>query len=171
NQLMASLMPMMMLVLNFSTIAIIWFGGIRIDSGAIQVGDLMAFLQYAMQIMFSLIMVSMMFIMIPRSSASAARINEVLEIVPDIKDGKQAATEEKKGVIEFRDVTFRFPGAEKPALSNISFSARSGETIAIIGGTGSGKSALVNLIPRFYDVDSGSILIDGVDIRDLPLTS
>ncbi|MBH8605403.1 ABC transporter ATP-binding protein [Thermoactinomyces sp. CICC 10522] len=171
NQLMASLMPMMMLVLNFSTIAIIWFGGIRIDSGAIQVGDLMAFLQYAMQIMFSLIMVSMMFIMIPRSSASAARINEVLEIVPDIKDGKQAATEEKKGVIEFRDVTFRFPWAEKPALSNISFSARSGETIAIIGGTGSGKSALVNLIPRFYDVDSGSILIDGVDIRDLPLTS
>jgi ATP-binding cassette, subfamily B, multidrug efflux pump len=170
NQLMATLMPTMMLVLNFSTIAIIWFGGIRIDHGAMQVGDLMAFLQYAMQIMFSLIMVSMMFIMIPRSSASAVRINEVLDIVPEIKDTAQAGPEGKKGYIEFRNVTFRFPGAEKPAISNISFSAGPGETIAIIGGTGSGKSALINLIPRFYDADSGSILVDGVDVRKMPLS-
>jgi ATP-binding cassette subfamily B protein len=167
---MATLMPTMMLVLNFSTIAIIWFGGIRIDHGAMQVGDLMAFLQYAMQIMFSLIMVSMMFIMIPRSSASAVRINEVLDIVPEIKDTAQASPEGKKGYIEFRNVTFRFPGAEKPAISNISFSAGPGETIAIIGGTGSGKSALINLIPRFYDADSGSILVDGVDVRKMPLS-
>ncbi|MBP1993374.1 ABC transporter ATP-binding protein [Paenibacillus eucommiae] len=168
NQIMAALMPVMMLILNLSTIAIIWFGGIRISEGNMQVGDLMAFIQYAMQIMFSLIMVSMMFVMIPRASASAVRINEVLNMAPEIKDparAKLAGT--KKGLVEFDQVTFSYPGAEKPALSNISFQARPGEITAIIGGTGSGKSTLISLIPRFYDVDSGSIRIDDIDVREM----
>ncbi|MFM1651060.1 ABC transporter ATP-binding protein [Brevibacillus sp. B_LB10_24] len=172
NRLMASLMPTMMLILNLSTIAIIWFGGIRIDNGHMQVGALMAFIQYAMQILFSLLMVTMIFVMIPRAAASAVRINEVLEMDPDIKDGEQLQeTDGKKGYVEFRDVTFSYPGAEKPALSNISFQARPGEVTAIIGGTGSGKSTLISLIPRFYDVDSGSVLVDGVDVREMSQAS
>lgn len=168
NRIMALLMPVMMLVLNFSSIAIIWFGSIRIDSGDMQVGSLMAFLQYAMQIMFSLIMVSMMFVMIPRASASAIRINEVLDMIPEIKDPVQIKhADSQRGCVEFRKVTFRYPGAEKCALTDISFSASPGEVTAIIGGTGSGKSTLISLIPRFYDIDSGSILVDGVDIRDM----
>jgi ATP-binding cassette, subfamily B, multidrug efflux pump len=168
NIIMATMMPAMMLIMNFTTIAIIWFGGVRIDAGEMQVGDLMAFIQYVMQIMFSFVMVSMMFIMIPRASASAVRINEVLETVPEINDPAAAKTTgSQKGYVEFRDVTFSYPGAEAPAISNISFAARPGEVTAIIGGTGSGKSTLVNLIPRFYDVDSGSVLVDGVDVREL----
>lgn len=168
NRIMALLMPVMMLVLNFSSIAIIWFGSIRIDSEDMQVGSLMAFLQYAMQIMFSLIMVSMMFVMIPRASASAIRINEVLDMIPEIKDPVQIKhADSQRGCVEFRKVTFRYPGAEKCALTDISFSASPGEVTAIIGGTGSGKSTLISLIPRFYDIDSGSILVDGVDIRDM----
>ncbi|MBA1334919.1 MAG: Multidrug ABC transporter ATP-binding protein [Firmicutes bacterium] len=168
HRIMAVLMPGMMLVLNFTTIAIIWFGGIRIDNGNMQVGSLMAFIQYVMQIMFSLIMVSMVFVMIPRASASAVRINEVFDIAPGIQDPEHAKNADfGKGLVEFNDVTFSYPGAERPAVSNISFSARPGEVTAIIGGTGSGKSTLVNLILRFYDVDSGSILIDGVDIREM----
>ncbi|MCI1696096.1 ABC transporter ATP-binding protein [Aneurinibacillus aneurinilyticus] len=168
NRIMALLIPVMMLVLNFSSIAIIWFGSIRIDSGDMQVGSLMAFLQYAMQIMFSLIMVSMMFVMIPRASASAIRINEVLDMIPEIKDPVQIKhADSQRGCVEFRKVTFRYPGAEKCALTDISFSASPGEVTAIIGGTGSGKSTLISLIPRFYDIDSGSILVDGVDIRDM----
>jgi len=167
NKIMAALMPIMMVVLNFTTIAVVWFGGIRIDNGSMQVGDLMAFIQYVMQIMFSLIMVSMMFILIPRASASAVRINEVLDTVSEINDGDNAKSSNKKGYIEFKDVTFNYPGAEKPALSNISFSAKPGETTAIIGGTGSGKSTLISLIPRFYDVSGGSILVNGIDIREM----
>ncbi|UUZ79707.1 ABC transporter ATP-binding protein/permease [Paenibacillus sp. P26] len=168
NKIMAAMMPTMIVVLNFSSIAIIWFGGIRIGAGNMQVGDLMAFLQYAMQIMFSLIMVSMMFVMVPRASASAVRINEVLDMAADITDAPNAKHEEgSKGVVEFQDVTFSYPGAEKPALSGITFTARPGEVTAIIGGTGSGKSTLISLIPRFYDIDSGRILIDGTDIREL----
>lgn len=168
NRIMAALMPLMMLILNYTTIIIIWLGSIRINNGNMQVGDLMAFLQYIMQIMYSLIMVSMMFVMIPRASASAARINEVLDTVPEINDPshpKNADT--KRGFVEFRDVTFSYPGAEQPAISNISFSVDPGEFTAIIGGTGSGKSTLLNLILRFYDVDSGSILVDGVDVREM----
>lgn len=168
NKLMAAMMPAMMLVMNFTIIAVIWFGSIRIDNGGMQVGSLMAFIQYAMQIMVSLIMLSMMFIMLPRASASAVRINEVLEITPQIKDAAQIKIPaDNKGWLEFREVSFRFPGAEKPALSKISFTARPGETTAIIGGTGSGKTTLVNLIPRFYDVDQGMVLIDGIDIREM----
>ena len=168
NRLVASLMPIMMLVLNVSSIAILWFGAIRINNGQMQVGALIAFLQYAMLILFALLMISMMFIMLPRAAASADRINEVLEIEPEIKDADQVKRADKqKGYVEFQNVTFSYPGAEEPALSHISFSAAPGEVTAIIGGTGSGKSTLVSLIPRFYDIDSGHLLVDGVDVREM----
>ena len=168
NRLMAFLMPVVMVLMNLTSIAIIWFGGIRISNGDMQVGALIAFLQYAMQIMFSVLMLSFLLVMVPRAQASAVRINEVLDMRPEINDPaspKELASQ--RGSLEFRDVTFSYPGAEAPAISNISFSARAGEVVAIIGGTGSGKSTLINLIPRFYDVDSGSILVDGVDVRDV----
>jgi ATP-binding cassette subfamily B protein len=133
-----------------------------------QVGALIAFLQYAMLILFALLMISMMFIMLPRAAASADRINEVLEIEPEIKDADQVKQADKqKGYVEFQNVTFSYPGAEEPALSHISFSAAPGQVTAIIGGTGSGKSTLVSLIPRFYDIDSGHLLVDGVDVREM----
>ncbi|TDF95068.1 ABC transporter ATP-binding protein [Paenibacillus piri] len=168
NKIMAAMMPMMMLIMSFTSIAIIWFGGIRISTGHMQVGDLMAFLQYGMQIMFSLIMVSMMFVMVPRASASSVRINQVLDTVPDIVDlpaARQAPS--GQGHVVFDRVTFSYPGAEKPALSNISFEAVPGQTTAIIGGTGSGKTTLISLIPRFYDIESGSVRVDGVDVREM----
>lgn len=168
NRIMTLLMPLINIILNFTIIAVIWFGSKHIDSGIMQVGDLMAFIQYVMQIMFSMVMLSMMFIMLPRASASASRINEVLDMVPTIEDKESLSViGDKKGFLEFKDVTFSYPGAEKPVLTHISFSAKPGETTAIIGGTGSGKSTLINLIPRFYDVDSGAILVDGIDVRDL----
>jgi ATP-binding cassette subfamily B protein len=252
NRLIAFLMPVMMLCLNLSSIAILWFGSIRINNGQMQVGAMIAFLQYAMQILFSLLMISMMFIMLPRAAASADRINEVLAIEPEIKDpdpaklaaiqstssgtnrsrallglllamiarkaqspeadpeiqatlssavngrypqdwsderraqavareviaplsiitlasslGNRAAEATQRGYVEFQNVTFSYPGAEEPAISHISFNAAPGEVTAIIGGTGSGKSTLVNLIPRFYDIDSGHVLVDGVDVREM----
>ena len=169
NRLVASLMPIMMLCLNVSSIAILWFGAIRINNGQMQVGALIAFLQYAMLILFALLMISMMFIMLPRAAASADRINEVLAIEPEIKDPDHVKRADKqKGYVEFQHVTFSYPGAEEPAISHISFSAAPGEVTAIIGGTGSGKSTLVSLIPRFYDIDSGHLLVDGVDVREMP---
>ncbi len=168
NKMTAALIPLAMLVMNFATIAIIWFGAIRIDTGHMQVGALMAFLQYAMHIIFSLLMALMLFVMIPRASASAERINEVLDTAPEIKDAIQFnSAGSKRGVVEFNNVTFSYPGAEQPAIHNISFSANPGEVTAIIGGTGSGKSTLLNLILRFYDIDSGNILVDGVDVREM----
>ncbi|OAB37866.1 multidrug ABC transporter ATP-binding protein [Paenibacillus macquariensis subsp. defensor] len=168
NKIMAAMMPIMMLVMNFATIAIVWFGGIRISNGDMQVGSLMAFIQYAAQIMFSLIMVSVIFVIVPRASASATRINEVLNMVPEINDPAQPRQDNgQRGYLSFEDVSFYYPGAEQPAISNISFDASPGETTAIIGGTGSGKSTLLSLIPRFYDVGSGRVLIDGVDVREL----
>jgi ATP-binding cassette subfamily B protein len=168
NRLMAYLMPVVMVLMNLTSIAIIWFGGIRISNGDMQVGALIAFLQYAMQIMFSVLMLSFLLVMVPRAQASAVRINEVLDMRPEINDpASPRELTSRKGSLEFRDVTFSYPGAEAPAISNISFSARAGEVVAIIGGTGSGKSTLINLIPRFYDVDSGSILVDGVDVREV----
>lgn len=167
-QLMAIMMPMVMLIMNLSTLAIVWFGGIQINNGTLQIGKMMAFIQYVMQIMFAVMMVSMMAFMIPRGQASALRINEVLAMNPEITDPEHPASPNAEtGHIEFRNVSFNYPGAEEPALSDISFTANSGEITAIIGGTGAGKSTLLNLIPRFYDVTSGSILIDGVDVRDM----
>ena len=168
NRIVAVLWPIMMLVLNLTSIAILWFGAIRINNGDMQVGALIAFLQYAMQILFAFLMVSMMFIMLPRASASADRINQVLAMEPEIRDAamvKRADTQ--RGYVEFQNVTFSYPGAEEPALCDISFQARPGEVTAIIGGTGSGKSTLISLIPRFYDVDSGRVCVDGVDVREM----
>ncbi|MBW9157343.1 ABC transporter ATP-binding protein/permease [Clostridium sp. FP2] len=168
NKIMAFLMPIMMLIMNVTTIAIIWFGGKRIDAGTMQVGSLLAFIQYGMQILFGFLMLAMVFIMIPRAQASAIRINEVLDMEPGIIDPKKEILADKKsGYVEFVDVSFSYPGAEQPAISNITFSARPGETTAIIGGTGSGKSTLVNLIPRFYNADGGTVLVDGVDVREM----
>ncbi|HZS78605.1 MAG TPA: ABC transporter ATP-binding protein [Ktedonobacteraceae bacterium] len=168
NRIVAFMMPVMMLVLNVTSVGILWFGSIRINNGDMQVGALIAFLQYAMQILFSLLMLSMMFIMLPRASASATRINEVLDIKPEINDAPVVKrAEDMRGYVEFDNVTFSYPGAEEPAISNISFSARPGEVTAIIGGTGSGKSTLISLIPRFYDVDNGRVLVDGVDVREM----
>jgi ATP-binding cassette subfamily B protein len=168
NRIMAAMWPTMMLIMNASSIAIVWFGGLRVAANDLQIGDLMAFLQYSTQIMFAMLMVSMMFVMIPRASASATRINEVLDVVPAMSDAQEVKqANERRGYVEFQDVTFSYPGAEQPAIAHISFSARPGEVTAIIGGTGAGKSTLVNLIPRFYDIDSGSILVDGVDVREM----
>lgn len=168
NKIMAFLLPIMMLIMNVTTVAIIWFGGKRIDAGSMQVGSLIAFIQYGMQILFGFLMLAMVFIMIPRAQASAIRINEVLDMEPEIIDPKVAILADKEsGYVEFKDVSFSYPGAEQPAISNISFSAKPGEITAIIGGTGSGKSTLVNLIPRFYDAAIGSVLVDGVDVREM----
>lgn len=174
HRLMAAAMPVMMIVLNVTTIAIMWFGGIRIDGGHMQVGDLMAFIQYVMLIMFSLLMVSMMFVIFPRAAVSAGRINEVLETIPEIEDrpdekrllAMEPGVGPEPGVVEFRNVTFSYPGAEQPAISDVSFRAEPGQTTAIIGGTGSGKSTLIYLLTRFYDVTEGRVLVDGVDVRE-----
>lgn len=165
NKVMALLMPVMMLVMNLTVVAIIWFGGIRIDSGGMQMGDLMAYIQYVMLIMFALVMASMMFVMIPRAAVSANRINELLEMEPSSLDEGTTAADKELGTLEFEHVTFNYPGAEEPALSDISFRAKAGEVTAIIGGTGAGKSTLVNLILRFYDITSGTIRVNGVDLR------
>lgn len=167
NKIMAFMMPMMMFILNLTSLAVMYFGAIRVTGGAMQLGDLMAVSQYVMQIMFSLIMLSMMFVMLPRAAASADRINEMLAVrntVLDPSDPKQA--EDHRGEVEFRNVTYRHSGAQNSALHNVSFTARPGETVAIIGSTGSGKSTLINLIPRFFDACEGQVLVDGVDVRE-----
>ena len=168
NKIMAFLMPVMMLVMNLTVVGVIWFGGIRINNGGMQIGDLMAFIQYVMQIMFALVMASVMFVMIPRAAVSAKRINEVLEMEPTMVDAGTASADKERGTLVFDGVTFSYPGAEAPVLSDISFTARPGEITTVIGGTGSGKSTLVNLIPRFYDVTAGSIQVNGVDSQAVP---
>ncbi|MCE3203183.1 ABC transporter ATP-binding protein/permease [Paenibacillus sonchi] len=172
NLTIALVMPLMMLIMNAATLAVLWYGGEFIGSGSMQIGDLMAYIQYMMQIIICIVFVSMMFSVMPRARASAERIQEVLALTPDIQDKRQSRSDESgKGCIEFRNVTFSYPGAERPALRDVSFLAGPGKTLAIIGGTGSGKSALINLIPRFYDSQQGSILLDGVDIKEIPLQS
>jgi len=166
NKIIAFMMPLMMLVMNLTVVAVIWFGGIRIDHSGMQIGDLMAFIQYVMQIMFALVMASMMFVMLPRAAVSANRINEVLEMKPTFLDEGNSKADKDRGTLEFDHVTFSYPGAVEPVLSGITFKAKAGEVTAIIGGTGAGKSTLVNLIPRFYDVSSGVIRMNGIDIRD-----
>ena len=170
NRLIAFLMPALIVMLNLTSIAIIWFGSHRIDQGVMQVGAMIASLQYAMQILFAVFMVTAMFVMLPRASAAAARINEVLEIEPEIVDPTNAVLPPlatKRGQVDFENVTFQYPGAEEPALTGVSFTALPGEVTAIIGGTGSGKSTLAGLMPRFYDVNQGRVLVDGVDVRDM----
>jgi len=170
-RLMTFMWPTMILIMNGISLLIVWMGAHQIEDGVIQVGDMMAFMQYAMQIIMSFLMISMVSIMIPRASVSAQRIAEVLDREVAIKDPEKISPKmsSPKGVIEFKNVSFRYPGAKEYVLKNISFTAKPGETTAFIGGTGSGKSTLVNLIPRFYDVTDGQILIDGVDIRDIKL--
>jgi ATP-binding cassette, subfamily B, multidrug efflux pump len=169
NRLIAILMPALILMLNFTSLAIIWVGSHRIDAGMMQVGAMIASLQYAMQILFAVFMVTAMFVMLPRASASAKRINEVLDLAPEVTDPSAAPPPAaRRGRVEFQDVTFQYPGAEEPALSGVTFTANPGEVTAIIGGTGSGKSTLAGLIPRFYDVNAGRVLLDGVDVREMP---
>jgi ATP-binding cassette subfamily B protein len=170
NRLMIVVMPLMMLIMNVLSLAIIWVGARQVAEANMQVGDVMAFLQYAMQIMMSFLMLSIMLIILPRASVSGKRIAEVLDTEPVIRDPEvpRSFAQPFRGVIEFRNVSFRYPGAEADALHDISFTAHPGQTTAFIGATGAGKSTIVNLIPRFYDVSGGAILIDGVDIRSLP---
>jgi len=168
NHLIAFLMPALIMMLNLTSIAIIWVGGHRIDAGTMQVGAMIASIQYALQILFAVFMVTTLFVMLPRASAAAARINDVLDIAPEIVDPPTPVQPElptKRGHVEFQNVTFQYPGAEEPALTGVSFTAHPGEVTAIIGGTGSGKSTLAGLIPRFYDVNEGRVLVDGVDVR------
>lgn len=169
GRLMSLMMPLLNVILNFTIVGVIWYGSKLIDAKNLEVGQLMAFIQYVSQIMFSMIMVSMIFVMLPRASASAERINEVLDMQSEIIDGSQNPKEGKTpGVLELENVTFKFQNASTPAISNISFSTKKGETTAIIGGTGSGKTTILNLLVRFYDVTEGQITIDGIDIRDMP---
>jgi len=177
NRLVSMLMPAMFMMMNLTAVAIIWFGAVRIDAGQLRVGVMMSTLQYAVQILFSVFMVTAMFVTLPRAAASAERINAVLDVVPDVNDPSFATAAafaeasadrpEGGGTVEFQNVTFQYPGAEEPALSGVSFIAAPGEVTAIIGGTGSGKSTLAGLIPRFYDVNAGRVLVDGVDVREM----
>jgi ATP-binding cassette subfamily B multidrug efflux pump len=169
NRVIVFMMPMMMLLMNGVMRLIVWVGAHQVDAGTTQVGDMMAFMQYAMLIIMSFMMVTVMFIMLPRASVSAGRIYEVLETDPVIKDKRapQVFNTGLKGLVEFKNVSFRYPGAEDDVLKNITFAARPGQTTAFIGSTGSGKSTLINLIPRFYDVTAGSITVDGLDVRDV----
>ncbi|NCC76655.1 MAG: ABC transporter ATP-binding protein [Clostridia bacterium] len=169
NRVMVLMMPFMMLIMNFTTLLIVWVGAQRIDAGVMQVGDMMAFMQYSMTIIFSFLMVSFVFVMMPRASVAAQRVVEVIDMDLSIVEPEQPEqlSTPVQGRIEFKNVSFRYPGADDPVLSGISFVADPGQTTAFIGSTGSGKSTLINLIPRFYDVSEGDILLDGVDIRRL----
>lgn len=169
NKAMSTMMPLLMLVMNGITLLVIWVGGHGVDQGLLQVGDMMAFIQYMMQIIMAFLMISMTSIMLPRATVSANRINEVLEKEPSIKDKEETKKfdQNKKGLVEFKNVSFRYPDADTEILEDINFTAKPGQTTAIIGSTGSGKSTVVNLLPRFYDVTSGELLIDGVNVKDV----
>jgi ATP-binding cassette, subfamily B, multidrug efflux pump len=171
GRLFAFTQPTIMAIFNLSTVAAIWFGALRVEDGALSIGNLTAFQQYLAQILFAVLTATFMFILIPRAAVSAGRIQEVLSTTPSIVDPAEpvtpAADGPERGVVEFRNVEFRYPGAEQPVLRGISFTAQPGRTTAIVGSTGSGKSTLVNLIPRFYDATKGSVLVDGVDVKDM----
>jgi len=168
NRMFAAMIPALMLIFNLSTVAIIWFGGLRVDSGAMPIGDLTAFLAYIMQILMAVMMATIMFVMVPRAAASWSRIEAVLATEPAIVDPANPSRRTgATGCLEFRDVEFGYPGAEDPVLYGVTFSASPGEVTAIVGSTGSGKSTLINLIPRFFDATGGAVLIDGVDVREM----
>ena len=169
NRAMSFMMPTLMLIMNAISLLIVWVGAHGIDNGTMQVGNMMAFIQYTMQIVMSFLMISMVSIMLPRASVSANRINEILETEEAIQESKEPKKLDtnKKGLVEFKNVSFRYPDSDEEVLSDITFTAKPGETTAIIGSTGSGKSTIVNLIPRFYDITSGNLLIDGVDIKEI----
>ena len=170
NRLFALMIPVMTGIVNLSLVAVMWFGAARVDSGAMPIGNLTAFLQYLMQILFAVLMAVIMFVFVPRAAVSAGRIQEVLEAELSVRDPENPITPaptSEPGLVEFRDVQFGYPGAEHPVLVGITFEARPGQTTAIVGSTGSGKSTLVNLIPRFYDATGGAVLVDGVDVRQM----
>ena len=169
NRIMTTMMPLMMFIMNAITLLIVWVGAHRINDGIIQVGTMMAFMQYTMQIIMAFLMISMVSVILPRAMVSAQRVSEVLNVDIAIKDSDNLQTfnHDEKGTIEFKNVSFKYPGADEDVISNISFKALSGKTTAFIGSTGSGKSTLINLIPRFYDATKGEILIDGVNIKNV----
>ena len=169
NRTMAMMMPLMMLIMNIITIIIVWNGAYAVDSGTMQVGDMMAFIQYTMQIIMAFLMISMVSIMLPRAAVAAGRVDEIINTELSIKDPINPISfeDDKKGILEFKNVSFRYPNADEYVLENITFTAKKGETTAFIGSTGSGKSTLINLIPRFYDVTEGEIIFDGVNIKDV----
>ncbi len=169
NRVTSTMMPLMMLIMNIVTVLVVWVGAHQIDSGNMQVGDMMAFIQYSMQIIMSFLMITMLAVILPKASVSASRIHEVLTSDVAIKDPKEdkELNKDKKGYVEFKNVSFRYPDAENDVITNISFTAKPGETTAFIGSTGSGKSTLINLIPRFFDATDGEILVDGVNIKDI----
>ena len=165
TRMFALMIPTLTAVLNLSMVAVMWFGSLRVANHGMPIGDLTAFLQYVMQILFAVVMATIMFVMVPRAAASSERIQQVLDTEPTITDpGSPVTGVPVRGVVEFEDVEFRYPGAEEPVLTGITFTAQPGETTAIVGSTGSGKSTLINLIPRFYDVTAGSVRVDGVDV-------
>ena len=169
NRAMSMMMPLLMFIMSSITVLIVWVGAQRIDAGILQVGDMMAFIQYTMQIVMAFLMISIISIMLPRAQVSARRINEVLNTEPSIEDKKETKQfdQNKKGLVEFKNVSFRYPDADTEILEDLSFTAEPGKTTAIIGSTGSGKSTVVNLIPRFYDVTEGELLVDGVNVKDV----
>lgn len=169
NRIMTTMMPLMMFIMNAITLLIVWVGAHRIDEGIMQVGTMMAFMQYTMQIIMAFLMISMVSVILPRAMVSAQRVSEVLNVDVVVKDSDNLQTfnHDEKGTIEFKNVSFRYPGADEDVISNVSFKALPGETTAFIGSTGSGKSTLINLIPRFYDATEGEILIDGVNIKNV----
>ncbi len=170
NRMMAIMQPVMMLVLNITSIAIVWVGAHKIDQDELLIGDMLAFMQYAMQVIMSFLMISMIAVMLPRAAVSARRVVEVLETEPSVQEpAVPVAAPKAGGRIEFRNVTFAYPEAEEPVLEEITFSAQPGETTAIVGPTGSGKSTLIGLIERFYDPTNGTVLVDGVDVRQMPI--
>lgn len=169
NRIMTVMMPLMMFIMNAITLLIVWVGSHRIDEGIMQVGTMMAFMQYTMQIIMAFLMISMVSVILPRAMVSAQRVSEVLKVDVTVKDAEklQVFNDDEKGTIEFKNVSFRYPGADEDVINNISFKACPGETTAFIGSTGSGKSTLINLIPRFYDATEGEILIDGVNVKNV----